>query len=136
MPVTRPSSMMTSATVNPSRISAPASNAAFTSSLSSTVRRGSAHPGGPAGGHALAFSPVGGVGALAVRGGGRVLALEVQRLGQTVEHLAGGGLGERGLERAASGGGVAVTQRRPALLDKGGGHQPMMAAPTSGPPVW
>ena len=40
MPTTRPSSIRTSSTVKPSRISAPASAAASTSSLSSTVRRG------------------------------------------------------------------------------------------------
>ena len=40
MPTTRPSSIRTSSTVKPSRISAPASAAASTSSLSRTVRRG------------------------------------------------------------------------------------------------
>ena len=52
-PTTRPSSTTTSCTVNPSRTSAPASDAASTSSLSSTVRRGqyasgaAAVPGAP-----------------------------------------------------------------------------------------
>src|SRR5947199_192560 len=40
MPTTRPSSIRTCSTVKPSRISAPASAAASTSSLSKTVRRG------------------------------------------------------------------------------------------------
>jgi hypothetical protein len=54
MPVTRPSSRTTSATVKPSRTSAPAAAAASTSSLSSTVRRGAyatgdaSVPGAPA----------------------------------------------------------------------------------------
>ena len=47
-PVTRPSSMTSSSTVNPSRTSAPASDAASTRSLSSTVRRGRTRRGNSA----------------------------------------------------------------------------------------
>jgi hypothetical protein len=68
-PVTTPSSISSSSTVNPSRISAPAAAAAFTRILSSRVRRGayacgeSALPGAPAratGPKSNEYRPIGG----------------------------------------------------------------------------
>jgi hypothetical protein len=44
-----------------------------------------------------------------VRCRGRILALEVQRLGKAFEHLARLALGEGELERTVSGCGVTVT---------------------------
>jgi hypothetical protein len=83
--------------------------------------------GRPAGGHAAALPAVGGVGPLVVGGRGGVLALQVQRLGQTFQGLARLGLGQGGPERTAGAGGVA--QGRPALVDQGRAHPPMMARP-------
>jgi hypothetical protein len=76
----------------------------------------------------VALPAVGGVGAFAVGGGGRVVAFQVQGLGEPFERLAGlAALGEGALERAAGGGGVAVAQRRVAFLDRGRAHRPMIS---------
>jgi hypothetical protein len=80
----------------------------------------------PAGGLDVAVPAVGRIGALAERGGGGVLVLEIQRLGKAFERLARLGLGQGGLEHTASGGSVAITQGRQALFDQGRAHQPMM----------
>jgi hypothetical protein len=91
----------------------------------------SGDPGGcarrPAGSHGLAFPTVGGAGALVLRGGGGVLALEIQRLGKAFERLAGLALGEGEPERTASGCGIAITQGRQAFFDQGRAHHPIMA---------
>jgi hypothetical protein len=80
-------------------------------------------PGGrarrPPGSHGPAFPTVGGTGALVLRCGGGVLALEVQRLGKAFQRLARLDLGEGKLERTASARGVAVTQGRQAFFDLG-----------------
>lgn len=53
-----------------------------------------------------------------MNGGGGVLALEIQRLGKSLEPRARLGLGDGQLERPASGCCVAITQSREPLFDR------------------
>jgi hypothetical protein len=77
------------------------------------------HARRPAGGHEIALPAEGGVGALVVGGGRRIVALKISGLAEALQRLARPVLGQGELERALGGCGVAVAQRRPALFDRG-----------------